>query len=374
MTTVLHVISGLGLGGAERMLMEIAIGLQHRGVAQHVVSLRGRGQFADDLESAGVSVRAINIASAPQALSALWQMRQIVHRLQPDIIQGWMYHGDLAAMAAHLVAHGRSRRRLSWNIRASDLESTRHTKLIRICGLFSRWPDVIVANSKAGEKFHTAHGYHPRLLVVIPNGIDTDKFRPDPIARAVLRAELGLGDQVVAVHVARIDPMKDHAAFLEAMASVPDTLGLLVGSGTENLVCPPNVRALGIRRDVERVYAAADLVVSSSAFGEGFSNVLAEGMSAGLVPVATDVGDAVRIVGPTGRVVAPRNPTALAAAIKAEATLSPDQRRGRGLQARARIVASFASAQAIEAYAGLYQAVCSGDGSVRDINQAVCEK
>lgn len=355
MTSVLHVISGLGLGGAERMLTEIAIGLQHRGLAQHVVSLRGRGQFADDLESAGVSVGAINIASAPQALSALWQMRQIVHRLQPDIIQGWMYHGDLAAMAAHLVANGRSRRRLSWNIRASNVEDARYTKLIRTCGWLSGWPDVIVANSEAGAKSHIAHGYHPRLLVVIPNGIDTDKFRPDPIARAVLRAELGLGDQVVAVHVARVDPMKDHAAFLEAMATVPDTLGLLVGSGTENLVCPPNVRALGIRRDVERVYAAADLVVSSSAFGEGFSNVLAEGMSAGLVPVATDVGDAVRIVGPTGCVVAPRNPTALAAAIKTEAALSPDQRRDRGLQARARIVASFASARAIEAYASLYQ-------------------
>ena len=130
-----------------------------------------------------------------------------------------------------------------------------------------------------------------------------------------------------------------------------------VGAGTETLVCPPNVRALGIRRDVERVYAAADLVVSSSAFGEGFSNVLAEGMSAGLVPVATDVGDAGRIVGPIGHVVAPRSPTALAAAIKAEATLALDQRRDRGRQARARIVGSFARARAIDAYAHLYQEI-----------------
>jgi glycosyltransferase involved in cell wall biosynthesis len=364
MTTVLHVISGLGLGGAERMHVETAIGLQHRGLAQHVVSLRGRGQYADDLESAGVPVSAFDIVSATQALSALWRLRQVVHRIQPDIIQGWMYHGDLAALATHLVAHGRSRRRLCWNIRASNLEDVRYTKLIRTCGLFSRWPDVIVANSEAGAKFHTAHGYHPRRIIVIPNGIDTDKFCPDPIARSMLRAELGLGDKVVAVHVARVDPMKDHAMFLAAMASLPDTLGLLVGAGTETLVCPPNVHALGIRRDVERVYAAADLVVLSSAFGEGFSNALAEGMSAGLVPVATDVGDAERIIGLTGHVVAPRNPTALAAAIKAEAALSPDQRRDRGLQARARIVGSFARGRAIEAYARLYQEICRGDGTV----------
>jgi glycosyltransferase involved in cell wall biosynthesis len=355
MTTVLHVISGLGLGGAERMLVETAIGLQRCGLAQHVVSLRGRGQYADDLESAGVPVSVFDIASAPQVLSALWQLRKVVHRLHPDIIQGWMYHGDLAAMVAHLVAQGRSRRRLCWNIRASNMDDARYTKLIRVCGWLSRWPDVIVANSEAGAKFHTAHGYRPRRVIVIPNGIDTDKFRPDPIARSMLRAELGLGEEVVVVHVARVDPMKDHATFLVAMESLPDIFGLLVGAGTETLVCPPNVRALGVRNDVERVYAAADLVVSSSAFGEGFSNALAEGMSAGLLPVATDVGDAARIVGQTGHIVAPRNPAALATAIKAEAALFPDQRRERGLQARAQIVGSFARAQAIDAYARLYQ-------------------
>jgi glycosyltransferase involved in cell wall biosynthesis len=356
MTSVLHVISGLRLGGAERMLVETAMGLQQRGLAQHVVSLRGRDQYADDLEAAGIPVSVFDIASVPQALSVFWRLRQVVHRIQPDIIQGWMYHGDLAAMAAHLVVTGRSRRRLSWNIRTADMDDARYTRLVRICGWLSRWPDVIVANSEAGAKFHTASGYHPRRIVVIPNGIDTEKFRPDPIARSMLRAELGLGDQVVAVHVARVDPLKDHATFLAAMTSLPDILGLLVGAETENLVCPPNVRALGVRRDVERFYAVADLVVSSSIV-EGFSNVLAEGMSAGLVPVATDVGDAGRIVGPVGHVVAPRNPTALAAAIKAEAALSPDQRRDRGLQARARIVGSFARARAIEAYARLYQEI-----------------
>ena len=117
MTTVLHVISGLGLGGAERTLVETATGLHHRGLAQYVVSLRGRGPYADDLEAAGIPVSAFDIVSAPRALAVLWSLRQLVRRIKPDIIQGWMYHGDLAALAAHLVARGRSRRRLCWNIR-----------------------------------------------------------------------------------------------------------------------------------------------------------------------------------------------------------------------------------------------------------------
>ena len=354
MTTVLHVISGLRLGGAERMLVETAIGLQRSGLPQHVVSLRGRGEYADDLESAGVPVSAFEIESVPQALAVLWRLRQVVQSIQPDIIQGWMYHGDLAALTAHLVARGRSRRRLFWNIRTAG-DDARYTRLVSICGWLSSWPDAIVSNSESGVKFHTASGYHPRRVVVIPNGIDTKKFRPDPVARTMLRAELGLKDKIVAVHVARVDPMKDHAAFLAVMTSLPDIAGLMVGPGTETLICPPNVRALGARRDVENIYAAADLVVSSSAYGEGFSNVLAEGMSAGLVPVATDVGDSARIVGPTGHVVAPRNPAMLAAAIKAEAALSPDQRRDRGLQARARIVDTFARERAIDAYAQLFQ-------------------
>jgi glycosyltransferase involved in cell wall biosynthesis len=357
MTTVLHVISGLGLGGAERTLVEIATGLQHRGLAQHVVSLRGRGPYADELEAVGIPVSAFDIVSAPRALAVLWRQRKLVHSIEPDIIQGWMYHGDLAALAGYLLARGRSRRRLCWNIRASNMDDARYAKLIRACGWLSRWPDVVVANSEAGANFHAAHGYRARRMIVIPNGIDTDKFRPDPTARSAVRAELGLGDKVVAVHVARVDPMKDHATFLAAMTSLPDIFGLMVGAGTEAFACPPNVRALGVRRDVERVYAAADLVVSSSTYGEGFSNVLAEGMSAGLVPVATDVGDARRIVGPVGHVAVPRDPAALAAAIKAEASLSADGRRDRGLQARARIIGSFARARAIDAYADLYREI-----------------
>lgn len=337
------------------MLTETAIGLQRRGFKQRVVSLHRRGPYADELEAAGIPVSAFDIASICQGLSVLGKLSRVVRQVEPDLIQGWMYHGDLAATLAHLITPGRKRRKLFWNIRASNVDDKRYARLVRACAWFSRWPDVVVANSEAGARFHAARGYRARRIVTISNGIDSEKFRPDPAARSEVRAELGLGSQVVAVHVARVDPMKDHATFLAAMARLPDVSGLLIGMGTEALNCSPNVRALGVRSNPERFYAAADLVVSSSAFGEGFSNALAEGMSAGLVPVATDVGDAMRIVGPTGNVVAPRDPAALAAAIRSEAELSPDQRRNRGQEARARIVSLFDRERAIVAYAALYR-------------------
>jgi glycosyltransferase involved in cell wall biosynthesis len=129
---------------------------------------------------------------------------------------------------------------------------------------------------------------------------------------------------------------------------------ILVGAGTENLPVARNVLRLGRRQDVARLFAAADFVVSSSRFGEGFSNVLAEGMACGLPPITTDVGDAKFIVGDTGFVVPPENPAALAAAIRTLASESPAARGQRGIRARARIVENFAMPQAIKRYAELY--------------------
>jgi glycosyltransferase involved in cell wall biosynthesis len=110
---------------------------------------------------------------------------------------------------------------------------------------------------------------------------------------------------------------------------------------------------------VARWFAAADFVVSSSRFGEGFSNVLAEGMACGLPAVATDVGDAKLIVGDTGIVVPPESPDALAAAIRRLAAESAPMRAERGSKARARIVENFAMPHAVQRYVDLYESLGS---------------
>jgi glycosyltransferase involved in cell wall biosynthesis len=214
---------------------------------------------------------------------------------------------------------------------------------------------LVTANSTAGLKSHLALGYRPRRSAVIVNGIETDRFKPDPDARVALRKELGISDTAfVLAHVARVDPMKDHAAFLAAMGELPHCVALLVGGGTENLSGAANVLRLGRREDVPRLLAAADAVVSSSAFGEGFSNALAEGMSCALPAISTDVGDAALILGDTGFIVPPRNAPALAAAIRGLAAEPEVARAKRGARARARIVEKFGMAQAVRAYGALY--------------------
>lgn len=357
MTDVMYVMSGLGRGGAETMLVQLAAGLRAGGLSQHVVCVSALDTLAADLRAAGVDVTILGAdspASLPRAMATLVRM---VTRLRPRILQGWMYHGNIAATLAHYLCAGRRDCRLFWNLRASNMDQTRYGCIIRLGALLSRLPNLVIANSEAGVAFHRARGFRPKRFVVIDNGINTQKFRPDTAMRKQVRAELGIaGDALVVIHVARVDPMKDHGSFLGAMAQLPSVTGVLVGAGTERLPAAANVRALGLRRDTERLYAAADVVASTSAFGEGFSNVIAEGMSAGLIPVATDVGDARRIVGEAGFIVPPRDSEAFARAVGGVASLTREEFARRAASARDRIVSNFSLDSAIDRYWHLYSA------------------
>ncbi len=352
MTRVMHVISGLDTGGAEAFLVQLATALKARGFDQDVVSVTTPGAHAVNLQAAGIPVHALNVGSLAGAMAAVGRLAGLVRKTKPDVMQGWMYYGDLFAALANRIVSGN--RRLYWNLRASDTVEGGYGRLVRINARLSGWPDAVIANSQTGLDFHLRHGYRPRRTDVVPNGVNTGKFRPDAGDRAALRAELGLpSDAVVAIHVARLNPMKDHPSFLTAMQKLPQIRGLMVGAGTETLDLPGNVGALGLRADVARLYRCADIVVSSSAFAEGFSNVLAEGMSSGLVPVATDVGDARLIVGDAGQVVPVRDPDALAAALASEAD-RPD-REARKCAARARMVENFTLDRAVERFTTLYE-------------------
>ena len=251
-----------GDGGAERNLAEVADKLQLQGLLQHVSAseMVGLGRLAFGARIGVSTLRATNILHAPWAVSRL---SSLIRQLQPDVIQGWMYHGDLFAALAHRLTPARKDRRLFWNLRASNTDQGGYRSIVAINARLSAWPDLIIANSKVGVDFHLAQGYRPRRVEIIPNGIDIEKFQADAAIRKKARADLGIPTEaIVAIHVARVDPMKDHGSFLQAMASLPQLRGLLVGAGTELLSTPSNVQALGLRRDVERYSAASDIVKS----------------------------------------------------------------------------------------------------------------
>jgi glycosyltransferase involved in cell wall biosynthesis len=368
---IVYVTAGLRGGGAEAMLTRLATAKP--GIADDVtvVSLLPAEAHAERLRSAGVTVVELNFDRPVGLARGLVTLAKLIAAQRPDVVQGWMYHGDLAALVALAMSGRRNQTGLVWSIRCTALDLRSYGGLglrlvVKACTLLSRWPDLVTANSAAGLESHLALGYRPRRAEVVENGIDVEVFKPDVTARRAVRRELGISeDTPVVAHVARVDPMKDHATFLAAMAELPTVSALLVGAGTETLPAAPNLVRLGRRTDVARLFAAADFVVSSSRFGEGFSNVLGEGMACALPAITTDVGDARHIVGDTGLVVPPGDPDALAAAVRTLVRESPAARAERGDRARARIVECFGLARAVDRHVHLYASLAQSPGDCR---------
>jgi glycosyltransferase involved in cell wall biosynthesis len=368
---IVYVTTDLRLGGAEAMLTRLAT--VQPGLADNitVVSLLPVEAFRDELRRAGVTVVEFNFSSAGGIASGLVKLARLISALQPDIVQGWMYHGDLAALVALLLSGRRNVTRLIWSIRCSEVDFRCYGLGLRLvvgmCKHLSSWPDLVMANSTTGLKSHLSLGYRPRQTAVLVNGIDIERFKPDAAARVAVRGELRAdNDTFVLAHVARLDPMKDHETFLAAMAELPNVTALLIGAGTETLTVPANVIRLGRRDDVAQLLGAADAVVSSSAFGEGFSNALAEGMACGLPAVATDVGDSALIVGDSGLVVPPKDPRAFAAAVRSLSGEPAAMRAARGARARAHIVENFAMQQVARHYAELYASMLRARATTRE--------
>ncbi|MBM3585029.1 MAG: glycosyltransferase [Alphaproteobacteria bacterium] len=349
----MHVITGLGVGGAEAQLGRLLLAGGRFAHGASVVSLTAGGAWAGRLRAAGIPVVELGMARGRPNGAALAALTRLVRVERPAVVQGWMYHANVMATVALFLAARRRSTRLIWGIRASDLDPAAYGRSFRVALRLSAWlarvPDVVSANAQAAIAAHEAHGVRPRRWAVVPNGVDGGAFRPDAAARVAVRQDLGIPrDAPVVIHVARLDPMKDHATLFAALDRVAGVHTIIVGLGTETLEPRPTLYRLGLRDDVARLMAAADVFVSSSAYGEGFSNALAEAMATGLVPVATDMGDARAIVGETGFVVPPRDPVALARAIGA-ALAEPV----RGAAARARVLERFTIAAAAERFVAI---------------------
>ena len=355
---VMHVITGLHTGGAERMLERLILARRERPLDFRVVTLLPGGAVFDNLVAAGIVVTTLGMRRGFPDPRGVFRLAGLMRREKPDVVQSWLYHADLAATLALLISGRRGKTKLFWNLRCSSMEAWdknwRQAIVIDICTWLAGIPDAVVANSEEGLKFHLRLGYRPRRSLVIDNGIDPEAFRPDLSARRAARAELGIPEsQPLVAMLARLDRVKDHATFLKALESLPHVAALLIGGGTECLDARPNIYRLGERHDVPRLLAACDLVVSSST-SEGFPNSLLEGMAAGLPAVATDAGDSRRIVGDTGLIVPVGDAAALSQAIARLLGEPPAQRAARSEAARRRIVERFSLERAVAAFDSLY--------------------
>jgi len=371
------VITGLGTGGAERMLLKLLTHLDPRRYASRVFSLLpSAGPIAAGIEALSIPVTSLGMGRGNPSPSAVWRLGNQLRAYRPHVVQTWMYHADLVGgLSAKLTG---LRVPVVWNIRHGRLDpvvSRRRTfAVVRVCAVASRWlPHTIICCSNDAREIHASIGYADSKLCVIPNGFDTSLFQPDPVARAAVRAELGVPDDAFLIGmVARFDPQKDHRSFIQAAAQLHEQrpgarfvlCGARVSIDNQELCAWVDaaglssvVHLLGERPDVERINAALDLGSLSSRSGEGFPNVLGEAMACGVPCVATDVGDSSLVIGDTGRVTPPLVPNALADAWRDFLDMDRGELRALGARARQRIVQGFSIEEVVGRYAETYERV-----------------
>jgi glycosyltransferase involved in cell wall biosynthesis len=374
---ICYVISGLNVGGAEIALLRLCCALRASNVQAAVVSVSGPGLLGPQFAREGISVLALNMHFARGAALAVRRFKSYLSGLQPHLIHGWMYHGNLLATA--LCRADGVQRPVLWGIRQSlqgNRDKLRTRVLIRVSAVLSERSEGIVYNSVAGRRQHEAIGFSPKRAHVISNGFDTDLLKFDGRSREALRTSLGFSSNTLLIgHVARFHPSKDHVGFLRAFALVAESRAnvraVLAGEGVDwrnreltslifQLGIADRVRLLGRQTDIRAFMSSLDLLCSSSSGMEGFPNVVAEAMCCQVPCVATNVGDALEVIGEAGEVVPAGDARALSAALARMVDLPADIRWNIGQAARARIAIRYGIDTVAARYLNLYCSVLGG--------------
>jgi glycosyltransferase involved in cell wall biosynthesis len=353
---VVFLVRSLNFGGVERQLVTLARGMDKSRFEPVIVCFYGGGPLETELTQAGIRVIALDKHSRWDVAGFLWRLSRTIGELKPEVLHGYLPVPNFLAALQKLVhpsvcvvmgvrTSGKDLDRYDWTVRASFWFER----------LFSGLADLVILNSGAGKTAYAKKGFRADTMKVISNGIDTGFYSPKRESGMALRQEWGIPSTAVLVGmIGRLDPMKGHAVFLKAAASLssPDLRFVVVGDGTpayrQSLIELGSTLGLdqrlvwaGSRQDVSQVYNALDICCSASLFGEGFPNVIGEAMACGVPCVVTAVGDSAWVVGTAGRVVAPNDCNDLSGALARMAALSVEERSTLGLEGRKRIVENF---------------------------------
>ncbi|MGX5659516.1 glycosyltransferase [Castellaniella ginsengisoli] len=372
---VLFVTTTLGTGGAEQMLLKILQRLDRDQFSPVVVSLLDEGTVGKKIDALGIPVVCLRMDSPLRILAAPFALGRLIQRHRFELIQGWMYHGNLLAWLGRLFAN--SRAPLSFGIRQSLYGLARerfNTRwVIRANAWLSRRIQGCIFNSAFSLGTHRDFGFGGECMRVIPNGFDIKTFAPCPEKSATVRAALALENELVVGMVARFHPVKGHHDFLRAAKIVHQRRSnvkfLLAGTGVteknpllmawiNELDLAGAVRLLGERSDISDLNNAFDVACLASK-AEAFPNAIGESMACGIPCVVTDVGDCAEIVGPTGLVVHAGEPELLAMAMLELLEMTPEDRQSLGRAARQRVVERFDMDRVAQQYGECFHTLVS---------------
>lgn len=354
------ILPGLGVGGTETHVSQVFPALKRRGWGVEVLLLSQTRSLAPALEAAGIPVKTTSLWAL--FWDHLRDRTSIRHYFLPKAYILGAFLGFLARQKAPEIMSRRSLNHYQKNYPgARCIECFLHTRMTRILG-----------NSQAILKELVQEGVPDQKLNIIYNGIDVQVFRSDPMARARIRASLGVSDDtVVFITVANLIPYKGHSDILKALArlDVQNFLWLSVGrdDGIQTMLeteaatlgMREKIRFLGSRSDVAKLLSAADISILAS-HEEGLPGAVLESMAVGLPVIATQVGGIPEIIVPdkTGILVRPHDPSALAGALQ-DLCQDPPKRMRLGMSAHHAIQDLFSLEECVNAYAEFYEMICN---------------
>lgn len=364
---ILFVITGLGVGGAERQVVDLAGRLAGEGHVVEIAYLTGEAVLRPTDDAVRITGFGIS-RSIGGYLRAHGELRRLVRSFRPDVVHSHMVHANLLARIVRLT------------VNMPRLICTAHSSneggWIRMCAyrLTDCLADTSTNVSYAAVAAFEAQGAvrRGRMLAVV-NGIDTERFcsHSEASARQALRDGAGIrpGDRLI-LAVGRLAEEKGYPGLLEAFARVRNdrkgderSVRLWIAGGGGSLAGLTQMAGdlgirecvdfLGVRSDVPGLLDAADVFVLSSTW-EGLPLVVGEAMASEKVVVATDCGGVGELLGECGYLVPPRDSSALAAALVQALEMPPADALAMGVRARQRIVSHFSLESAVEKWLSIY--------------------
>lgn len=359
---VLFLITGLGIGGAERQVVDIADALSRQGHEVAICYLTGPALTIPN--SKAIDIIGLQIKKSVSGfIKAYFDVRRIIRSFSPDVVHSHMFHANILARLVRL------------SIRIPRLICTAHSTneggKLRMFAYraTARLSDVTTnVSAEAVLAFEAKGAVAPGSMLAVSNGIDTERFRSSVAARRALRSKNGVDENTkIIVSIGRLVKEKDYFNLLRAYSFVLKndicTQLWIIGDGdlksalvreSAKIGISDHVHFFGIQRNVEDWLNAADIFVLSSEW-EGFGLVVAEAMACEKVVVATNAGGVSEVLGDTGFIVPIRDSIALAEALKKALELDPDEARSLGKRARERVVEFYSLDRAVMRWLEIYK-------------------
>ena len=357
---VLLLITGLGVGGAEKVVTGLADAFVEKGHEVIIAYLNGE---ADVLPSnPEIEVSCLGDKSIKGILKSFFRIRRIINSYKPDVVHSHMYHANIFICIVSIFLN------IPYLVITAHNTRVGGTLKALLYRLFDRFADVSTnVSCEAVSSYENSFAVKKSRMVTVHNGIDVNEFKFSKLSRCEIRKELGLSENTkFLLTVGSLTEQKDHFNLFAALKEIDCKSKcirlFLVGEGplkahlqvlAKDMGLEEYVKFLGIRRDVPCLMSASDVFVLSSAW-EGFPLVVGEAMSCERVVVATDCGGVREFLGADGFLVPPKQPKDLADELGKVLSLSTLEVDALGKASRQRIINKFSHNMAVDNWIKLY--------------------